>query len=240
MHPRAPSVGEPVSRLALQAAISVLPCWSKAGSSAILRPSVLTHAISAIGGVVTMGGVVAQPNNGISMAVKHNGGIHRHIDITGTIFSAHNPALLAFQQKLAKRADLFVFPNLIAAAIRRKQVSGFLERSSIVPVAQYFGPHFIILPDTVVLSNPGNLGKHSTKRRAHNLLLAGHTFHQRRDFLCPGKSFTCHSWKCSCRADNCYHVSSSSTGCDSSVPNSPSNAFASLRSRVSNPSVNHP
>ena len=39
---------------------------------------------------------------------------------------------------------LLVFPNLIAAAIRRKQVSSFLERSSIVRVAQYFGPHFII------------------------------------------------------------------------------------------------
>jgi hypothetical protein len=55
---------------------------------------------------------------------------------------------------------LLVFPNLVAAAIRRKQVSSFLERSSIVPVAQYFGPHFVILPDTVVLSDPGNLGKH--------------------------------------------------------------------------------
>src|SRR5262249_33969922 len=60
-------------------------------------------------------------------------------------------------------------------------------------------------------SDPGNLGKHSTKRRAHNLFLASHTFHQRRDFLCPGKSFTCHSWKCSSRADNGYHVSSPST-----------------------------
>src|SRR5262249_23605087 len=67
---------------------------------------------------------------------------------------------------------------------------------------------FIILPDTVVLPDPGNLGKHSTKRRTHNLLLASHTFHQRRDFLCPGKSFTRHSWKCSCRADNGYHGSS--------------------------------
>src|SRR5215468_8850725 len=81
---------------------------------------------------------------------------------------------------------LLVFPNLIAAAVRRKQVTSFLERSSIVPVAQYFGPHFIILPDTVVLSDPGNFGKHSTKRRAHKLLLASHTCHQRRDFLCPG------------------------------------------------------
>src|SRR5215813_9619017 len=91
MHSRAPSVGEPVSRLALQAAISVLPCWSKAGSSAILRPSVLTHAISAVGGVVTMGGAVAQPDNGISRAVKHNGEIHRHIDITGTILPLITP-----------------------------------------------------------------------------------------------------------------------------------------------------
>src|SRR6516225_10827244 len=89
MHPRAPSVGEPVSRLALQAAISVLPCWSKAGSSAILRPSVLTHAISAIGGAVTMGGVVAQPSNGISMAVKHNAEIHS--DTTGIILRLITP-----------------------------------------------------------------------------------------------------------------------------------------------------
>src|SRR5262249_18499124 len=91
MHPRAPSVGEPVSRLALQAAISILPCWSKAGSSAILRPSVLTHAISAIGGVVTMRGVVAQPNSGISMAVEHHAGIHRLTDITGTLLRLTNP-----------------------------------------------------------------------------------------------------------------------------------------------------
>src|SRR6516165_8083865 len=91
MHARPTSLGEPVSRLALQAAISVLPCWSKAGSSAILRPSVLTHAISAIGGVGTMGGVVAQPNNGISMAVKHNAEIHRHTDITGTILRLITP-----------------------------------------------------------------------------------------------------------------------------------------------------
>src|SRR6516164_2394718 len=91
MHPRAASVGEPVSRSALQATMSVLPCWSKAGSSAILRPSVLTHAISAIGGVVTMGGVVAQPNNGISMAVKHNGEIHRLTDITDTILRLITP-----------------------------------------------------------------------------------------------------------------------------------------------------
>src|SRR6516164_6516823 len=89
MHPRAASLGEPVSRLALQAAISVLPCWSRAGSSAILRPSVLAHAISAIGGVVTMGGVVAQPSNGISMAVKHNAEIHS--DITGIILRLITP-----------------------------------------------------------------------------------------------------------------------------------------------------
>src|SRR6516225_7300186 len=89
MHPRAASVGEPVSRLALQAAISVLPCWSKAGSPAILRPSVLTHAISAIGGVRTMGGVDAQPSNGISMAVKHNAEIHS--DITGIILRLITP-----------------------------------------------------------------------------------------------------------------------------------------------------
>src|SRR5215471_649691 len=133
-----------------------------------------------------------------------------------------------------------MFLNLIAVATRRKQVSGFLKCRSIVPVAQHFGSHFIILPDAVVLSDPGNLGKHSTKRRAHKLLLASHTFHQRRDFLCPGKSFTLHSWKCSCRADNGYHVSSPSTGRDPYVPNSPNNAFASFRSRVSKPSVNQP
>src|SRR6516225_4497527 len=124
-----------------------------------------------------------------------------------------------------------MFPNLIAAAIRRKQVSSFLERSSIVRVAQYFGPHFIILPNTVVLSDPGNLGKHSTKRRAHKLLLASHTFHQHCDFLCPGNGFTCHAWKCSCRADNGYHGSSPSTGRDPYVRNSSSSAFASFRSR---------
>src|SRR5262249_52054705 len=91
MHPRAGSVGGPVSRLALQAAMSVLPCWSKTGSSAILRRSVLTHAISAIGGVVTMRGVVAQPNSGISMAVEHNAEIHRLTDITGTILRLITP-----------------------------------------------------------------------------------------------------------------------------------------------------
>jgi hypothetical protein len=81
-----------------------------------------------------------------------------------------------------------VFPNLIAVATRRKQVSSFLKRSSILSIAQHFGPHFIILPDAVVLADPSNFGKHSAERRAHNLLLTSHTFHQRRDFLCPGNS----------------------------------------------------
>src|SRR5262249_41359813 len=84
------------------------------------------------------------------------------------------------------------------------------ERSSIVPVAQYFGSHFVILPNAVVLSDPGNLGKHSAKRRAYNLLRASHMFHQPCDFLCPGNSFTCHPWECSCRSDDGYHYSSPS------------------------------
>src|SRR6516225_2789654 len=83
--------------------------------------------------------------------------------------------------------------QLIAAATRRKSA---------------LWTAFIRLPDAVVSSDQGNLGKHSTKRRTHNLLLASHTFHQRCDFLCPGKSFSRHSWKCSCPADNGYHVSS--------------------------------
>ena len=78
-----------------------------------------------------------------------------------------------------------MFPNLIAAATRRKQVSSFLERGSIVPVAQHFGSHFVVLPDAVVLCDPGNFSKHSAKRRAYNLLLARHTFHQRCDWASP-------------------------------------------------------
>src|SRR6185312_3739764 len=103
--------------------------------------------------------------------------------------------------------QLFVFPNLITVATRREQVSSFLKRSSIFAIAQHFGPHLIILPDAIVLSDPGNLGKHSAKRRAHKLFLASHMFHQRCDFLCPSNGLACHTWKCSCRADNGYHGS---------------------------------
>ena len=78
-----------------------------------------------------MGGVVAQPNNGISMAVKHNGEIHRLTDITDTILRLITP----HQQKLAKRADLFVFPNLIPAAIWSEKVSRFFKRSPILAIA---------------------------------------------------------------------------------------------------------
>jgi hypothetical protein len=63
-----------------------------------------------------------------------------------------------------------VFPNLIAVATRRKQVSSFLKRSSILSIAQHFGPHFIILPDAVVLSDPSNFGKHSAERSLPVLL----------------------------------------------------------------------
>ena len=65
--------------------VMFLPSWSKAGLSAIFRPSVLTHAISTIGGVATIGGVVAQPNNRISMAVEHNAEIHHRTDVTGNM-----------------------------------------------------------------------------------------------------------------------------------------------------------
>ena len=78
MHPRADSVAIPVSRLALQAAMSLLPCCNSAGSSAILRPSVLTHAIWGIVGVVT------QPDSKISPAIEQYIGFRRHI--TGTLF----------------------------------------------------------------------------------------------------------------------------------------------------------
>ena len=81
------------------------------------------------------------------------------------------------EEELRQLPALLVFPDTIAVATRCKQVSSFLERSSILPVAQHFGPHFIILPDAVVLSDPGNLGKHSAKRRAHKLLPASYTFH---------------------------------------------------------------
>src|SRR5262245_56500690 len=97
MHPRDASVGEPVSRLALQAAVSVLPCWSKAGSSAILRPSVLTLAISVIGGVVTMRGAVAQPNNGISVAVEDR---RRGVGGAGNTFHPVSSGLTAQHRRM--------------------------------------------------------------------------------------------------------------------------------------------
>ena len=87
-----------------------------------------------LGALAQMGGVVAQPNNGISTAVKHNAEIHRHTDITGTILRLI-PRTPAFQQKLAKRADLLVFPNLIATAIQREKVSRFFKRSPILAIA---------------------------------------------------------------------------------------------------------
>src|SRR5262249_21584470 len=62
--------------------------------------------------------------------------------------------------------------------------------------------------------HPGNVGKHSAKRRAHKLFLANHTLHKRRNLLCPSNGFTCHARKCSCRADNGYHGSSPSKQTD--------------------------
>jgi hypothetical protein len=58
---------------------------------------------------------------------------------------------------------LFVFPNLIAVATRREQVPSLLEGGSIVRVAHHFGAHIIVLPDAVVLTNLGDVRKHSTK-----------------------------------------------------------------------------
>src|SRR6516164_1094196 len=77
MHPRADSVAIPVSRLALQAAMSLLPCCNSAGSSAILRPSVLTHAIWGTVGVVT------HPDSKINPAIEQYIEFRRHI--TGTL-----------------------------------------------------------------------------------------------------------------------------------------------------------
>ena len=58
----------------------------------LCRSGLATHAISAIGDVVTIGGVVAQPDdNRISMAVEHNAEIHRHTDITGTMLRSMTP-----------------------------------------------------------------------------------------------------------------------------------------------------
>src|SRR5262249_6167721 len=73
-----------------------------------------------------------------------------------------------------------------------------------------------------------------------------YTFHQCCDFLYPGKSFTCHSRKCSCRTDNSYHghlpqrLEELIQRPQRYTFNSSSSTFASLRSSVSNPSVNHP
>jgi len=55
IHARAFSSTGPASRLAWQRAMSVLPCCSSPGSSAIFRPSVLTQAISGL--------LVAQPKS---------------------------------------------------------------------------------------------------------------------------------------------------------------------------------
>ena len=52
---------------------------------------------------------------------------------------------------------------VIAVGTRHKQVSSLLQCGSVLSVAHHFGAHFIVLPDVVVLANPGNVRKHSTK-----------------------------------------------------------------------------
>jgi hypothetical protein len=92
------------------------------------------------------------------------------------------------RMELRQLPALFVFPNLIAVATRRKQVSSFPQCGSVLSVAHHFGAHFIVLSDAVVLTNPGNVRKHSTKRRAYKLLLASHTFSQALRLPLPKQS----------------------------------------------------
>ena len=80
-----------------------------------------------------MGGVDAQPSNGISMAVKHNAEIHS--DITGIILRLITPHSWLSNKSWRKELDLLVFPNLIATAIRREKVSRFFKRSPILAIA---------------------------------------------------------------------------------------------------------
>jgi hypothetical protein len=62
MHLGAPSSTAPPSRLALQRAISVSPCFSSAGSSKIFRPSVRTQAMSGL--------LVAHPERRASVTMR--------------------------------------------------------------------------------------------------------------------------------------------------------------------------
>jgi hypothetical protein len=72
--------------------------------------------------------------------------------------------------ELHQSSILFVFPNLITVTSRRKQVSGFLERGTLHRSPLWY---VIVLFDTVVLSNPSNVGKNSAKRRS---LLTGSAY----------------------------------------------------------------
>jgi hypothetical protein len=76
MHAVADAFGVPTSRFALQEEMSLFPCGSRVGSSAILRPSVRTHAIAATGGVVT------HPDSGtIKAAIKQYADLRGGSDI---------------------------------------------------------------------------------------------------------------------------------------------------------------
>src|SRR5262249_21364705 len=74
-------------------------------------------------------------------------------------------------------------------------------------------------------------------------LLFSHTLHKRRNLLCPSNGFTCHARNAVAVRITVImgHLPPNKRISDyPSVCNSSSNAFASIRSRVSNPSVNHP
>src|SRR5271155_1580046 len=90
---------------------------------------------------------------------------------------------------LAKPRTLFVFPDLIAFAAGNKHLSRFLECVNVLVVGDDFHAELLILPYTVVLTNPCYVSKHSGKRGGNNLLFSRCAFHHRCNFLGPRKGF---------------------------------------------------
>src|SRR4029077_2589068 len=121
MHPRADAVGVPLSRLASQAAISLFPCCNSAGSSAILRPSVRTHAISG-----TMEDVT-HPDSRANMARKHGTeshcavGINLLRSITARLFCLTTTTMLGFKHIASvHRASWRAAPEVLSEVVQCK------------------------------------------------------------------------------------------------------------------------
>jgi hypothetical protein len=56
-----------------------------------------------------------------------------------------------------------MLPDLIAVTAGREELSCRLQRFEVTIIGQHFCPQFVILPHTLVLSDPRYISKHSGK-----------------------------------------------------------------------------